>query len=139
MTRHRTRGAALAIALSAASMAACTPSTSGSTYKIATASVRSDFILLARTEGVLGGRTNPDGTACFWLGQSDAGVALSWPYGYSARANPLAVYDDSGNRVATVGQRVVMAGGTLADGVSSIPGCSGFTVFWGVGRVEHVS
>jgi hypothetical protein len=33
------------------------------------------------------------------------GSASSWPYGYSARANPLAVYDDSDNRVAVVGDK----------------------------------
>ena len=133
------RTASSAIALAAALMAACAPASSEPPYKIATASVRSDFINLARTEGVLNGRTNLDGTACFWLGQVGARVALSWPYGYSARDNPLAVYDDSGNRVATAGERVTMAGGMMADGVSSITGCSGFTLFWGVGRVVSAS
>lgn len=66
------------------------------------------------------------------------GSALSWPYGYSARANPLAVYDDSDNRVAVVGDRVTMAGGLMADSVHSITGCLGFTEFWGVGQVVAV-
>jgi hypothetical protein len=107
----------------------------GETYKIATASARSDFMNLARADGVIQGQTNSDGTACFWLGTNSAGEALSWPYGYSARANPLAVYDDSGNRVAVVGHRVTMAGGLMPDSVHSITGCSGFTRFLGVGQV----
>jgi hypothetical protein len=107
----------------------------GETYRIATASVRSDFMNMARADGVIQGETNGDGTACFWIGTTSKGQALSWPYGYSARANPLAVYDDSGNRVAVVGNRVAMAGGLMPDSVHSITGCSGFTQFWGVGEV----
>lgn len=107
----------------------------GEIYKIATASVRSDHILQARNEGVIQGQANADGTACFWVGTSSDRSALSWPYGYSARASPLAVYDDEGNRVAVVGQRVTLAGGLMVDSVHSITGCPGFTQFWAVGRV----
>src|SRR6478752_3865207 len=96
----------------AALIAGCAPSGSGSaTYKIATAAQRSDFMHTALAGGVLGGETNTDGTACLWLGEQPDGQALSWPYGYSARGKPLAVYDDAGNRVAAVGQMVTMAGG----------------------------
>lgn len=133
----RLRASVLAAAL--VFVAACAPSGSGTTYKIATATARSDFMNLARTEGVLNGQTNIDGTACFWLGQVTAGLALSWPYGYSARDDPLAVYDDSGTRVAAAGQRVVMAGGMMGDSVHSITGCSGFTQLWGVGRVDEAN
>ena len=83
------RSTSLAIAF-VALIAGCAPSSSGGiTYKIATAAERSDFMHLARTDGVLNGQTNADGTACFWLGDVTSGVALSWPYGYSARGNPL--------------------------------------------------
>src|SRR5258708_27189842 len=126
------RGASLAIASAFLIAAACTGGApTGETYKIATASVRSDAILGARMEGVLQGQVNSDRTACFWIGAS-TGMALSWPYGYSARANPLAVYDDARNRVAAVGQRVAMGGGLMADIVRSITGCPGFTEVWGV-------
>lgn len=111
----------------------------GAAYKIATASVRSDYMDLARAVGMLQGQVNGDGTACFWLGTRSAGQALSWPYGYSAKDNPLAVYDDKGNRVATVGQRVTMAGGLMPDTVRSITGCSGFTAFFGVGEVDSTT
>jgi hypothetical protein len=109
------------------------------TYRIASASVRTDAINLARSDGVLGGQVNADGTACFWIGDGPGKTALSWPYGYKAHDPPLAVSDDRDMRVAVVGQRVTMAGGLLADDVTSILGCRGFTRFWGVGLVEKAS
>lgn len=106
----------------------------GDTYKIATASTLSAAIHPARAEGVLHGQVNNDGTACFWIDDPPNSRALSWPYGFSARANPLTVYDDTGQRLVAVGQFVVMDG-LLADDVHSIVGCQDFTLFWGVGRV----
>src|SRR5260370_40123433 len=79
-------------------------------YRIATASVRSDIINMARAEGILNGEANADGTACFWLGPNNGAQALSWPFGYTAGGSPLSVYDDSGRSVASVGQHVVFAG-----------------------------
>jgi hypothetical protein len=108
----------------------------GPEYKIATAPEPSGLMLFAQAVGVLGGQTNTDGTACFWLGDAGSGTALFWPYGYSARTNPLAVYDASGNRVAAVGQTVTMGGGLMGDDVHSITGCSGYTSYWGVGQVQ---
>jgi hypothetical protein len=129
------RGASLAIVSAFLVTAACTGGApTGETYKIATDTSRSGAMHLARAEGVLQGQINSDGTACFWVGASTA-MALSWPYGYSARANPLAVYDEAGNRVAAVGQKVTMGGGLMADSVRSITGCAGFTTYWGVGQV----
>lgn len=107
----------------------------GDTYKIATASTLSAAIQHARAEGVLHGQTNNDGTACFWIDDAPDSRALSWPYGFSARGNPLAVYDDTGHRLVAVGQFVVMDGGLLADDVHSIVGCPDLIQFWGVGRV----
>jgi hypothetical protein len=104
-------------------------------YKIATATVRSDVSHLARVEGVLHGQVNTDGTACFWIDDAPDSRALSWPYGYSSRGNPLAVYDGTGQRLVAVGQFVVMDGGLLADDVHRIVGCQDFTQFWQVGRV----
>jgi len=119
-----------------AGMSTCAPSSPGvGTYRIASASVRSDIINLARAEGILNGQANADGTACFWLGPDNSGQALSWPFGYTAGGNPLSVYDDSGSLVASIGQHVVFAGGLMPDNVHSIVGCRGFTYFWGVGEV----
>lgn len=94
---------------------------------------------LARAVGVLQGKVNSDGTACFWLATSSGGHALSWPYGYSARDHPLAVYDETGNRVAMVRQTVTLTGGLMADTVHSITGCSGFNEFFGVGQVDSAT
>jgi hypothetical protein len=104
-------------------------------YKIATASVNSDAIDLARSDGTLGGQTNPDGTACFWLAAGRDRIALSWPYGYTARISPLTVYDATGKPLAEVGEIVTLAGGLTPDDVQSITGCTGFTKFWSVGEV----
>lgn len=120
-------------------VAACSQSGAGTTYKIATAAERTDVMPLARSGGVLHGQVNNDGTACFSLGSGATGVALSWPYGYWARDNPLAVHDDSGKKVAADGQIVVLTGGYMGDSVHSIAGCSGFTQFWGVGQVNEAS
>jgi hypothetical protein len=120
------------------------------TYRLATAPVRTNLILLARLDGVLSAQANIDGTACFWVGNGTERIALSWPWGYAARGSPLApalgwahagshsrlaVYDETGRRVAEVGQRVTMGGGLMGDEVQSIVGCSGFPRFWGVGKV----
>jgi hypothetical protein len=119
-------------------------------YRIAAAPVRTDAINLARLDGVLAAQANMDGTACFWVGEGPNRIALSWPWGYTARGSPLApalglahlapvsrlaVYDESGRRVVLVGQRVSMAGGLAGVAVRSILGCSGFHEYWGVGKV----
>jgi hypothetical protein len=136
------RAALFVIAFAFLFPAACGENSShvgGASYKIAAATARSDYMHLAGAGGILQGQINGDGTASFWLGTSSGGQALSWPYGYSARDNPLAVYDDAGNRVAAVGQKVTMTGGLMADNVHSITGCSGFMEFFGVGQVDSAT
>ncbi len=76
--------------------------------------------------GVLRGQANPDGSACFWLAaEGEDREALEWPPGYSARQNPLSIYDQDGHIVATVGDFVSLGGGTAPDYViaSGIFGC----------------
>jgi hypothetical protein len=133
----RTRTASFAIASAFFLVTACTAadSTATTTFQIATVTAGSDSINLARADGVLGGQTNRDGTACIWLINGRDKVALSWPHGYTARASPLTVYDNTGQPVAEVGEVVTLAGGLLGGDVRSIPGCPGFTKFWGVGEV----
>jgi hypothetical protein len=119
-------------------------------YRISAAPVRTNAILLSRLDGVLAAQANMDGTACFWVGEGPNRRALSWPWGYTARGSPLApalgwanlasmsrlaVYDDTGRRVAGIGQRVAMAGGLAGNDVQSIVGCSGFPEYWAVGQV----
>lgn len=108
-------------------------SPSPTTYRIATA--HSEIYLLALASGVLRGTGNPDGTACLWLEDlSSHRVALVWPPGYSARGNPLSVYDERGALIGVVGKRVSLGGGgTPIEGPYSVMGCSGtFSYIWGV-------
>jgi hypothetical protein len=69
---------------------------------------------LTEVDGVLGGRANPDGTACFWLGSDPDRLALVWPPRYSARGNPLTIIDENGIAFATVGQSVSLDGSVAA-------------------------
>jgi len=64
--------------------------------------------------GILGGRTNADGRACTWLGSGSDAVALVWPPGYSARGNPLTIFNEKGNAVATVGKLANLDGSVAA-------------------------
>jgi hypothetical protein len=73
--------------------------------------------------GVLGGQTNPDGTACFWVGSGQDQAALVWPEGYSAHGNPLAISDARGRVLATVGQYVALRGGLAPEGSKPPLGC----------------
>ena len=118
-------------------LAACAPNVTHGIhgYRIATAPEPYDAINRAQMVGVLWGEPTSDTTACFWIENGLDRTALFWPYGHKALAPPLAVNDQGDKRVAEVGQRVTMAGGLLADDVSSILGCRGFTKFWGVGMV----
>ena len=107
-------------------------SPSATSYRIATE--HSERYLLALTTGVLQGTGNPDGTACLWLEQGSRRVALVWPPGYSARGNPLSVYDERGALIGVVGKRVSLGGGgSPIEGPYSVMGCSGtFSYIWGV-------
>jgi hypothetical protein len=102
-------------------------------YKVATWSlpVGADTVPKARAltvvGGLLGGRTNADGTACFWLGNDSDAVALMWPPRYSARGNPLTIFNEKGQAVATVGQFVNLDGSTTAPEdvlAKAVLGCS---------------
>jgi hypothetical protein len=75
--------------------------------------------------GLLGGQTNADGSACFWLGSGEDRAALLWPPGYSARANPLSIFDEKGQMIATVGEVVTLDGGVAPENViaKSVFGC----------------
>ena len=90
------------------------------TYKVATwprhatAGALPEARATTKVGGVLGGRTNVDGTACFWLGSDGGQVALMWPPEYSAHGRPLTIYDQNGNVFATVGQFVNLDGSVAA-------------------------
>jgi hypothetical protein len=134
------RARVLALLVLLTGLSSCVPgSVTPGGYRIATSPVQGDLELLALAGGDLHGRANGDGTACLWLGDGPHASALYWPYGYSARGAPIAIYEAGGVKVATVGQRVQMSGGHLADDVRSILGCHGFTQFWGVGHVVEAT
>ncbi len=82
---------------------------------------------LAGLGGILSGRANGDGTACFWLGEDASRTAVMWPLGYTAKGTPLAVYDPLRKRIATIGQSVELSGGLIGppDRALSLLGCSG--------------
>lgn len=131
--------ARLAVAPTLVLMMCCGPAPSSNpteSYTIATGPRPTQVFLDARTQGILAGQVNGDGTACLWIGAGANQIALFWPYGYTARGNPLAVYDDVGKRVATVGQRVALGGARAPGTLHSILGCSSdFNRFWTVGEV----
>jgi hypothetical protein len=78
-------------------------------YKVATWYSRTPSAgFLTSGTGVLGGQTNADGSACFWLVSDGEGrSALEWPPGYSARGNPLSIFDEKGQMIATVGEVII--------------------------------
>ncbi len=117
------------------SLCGCAPVSQGSDFRVATAPAGSAGMMFGLASGELNGRANPDGTACFWLGEDPGGVALFWPHGYSARGNPLSVVDDFGRIAAVTGQHVNVGGGRLPDSVHSILGCASFDRFWAVGNI----
>jgi hypothetical protein len=87
-------------------------------YKVATwyATTPTTGSLTSGT-GLLGGQTNADGSACFWLGSGEDRAALLWPPGYSARGNPLSIFDEKGQMISTVGEVVTSDGGVAAEDV----------------------
>jgi hypothetical protein len=95
-------------------------------YKVATwYSPTPSAGFLASVSGSLHGQINSDGSACFWLGSGEDREALLWPPGYSARANPLSIYDKDGHLIASVGDMVTLGGGLMPDDViaKGIFGC----------------
>ena len=79
---------------------------------------------VAQIDGVLAGRVNPDGTACFYFDKGDSHqVAIIWPAGASAFAGPLRVSDGRGH-TARVGDHVTFGGGVSGDsGRAPVLGC----------------
>lgn len=77
--------------------------------------------------GTLAGDVTAKGMACFWLvTSSDSAIGLLWPPHYSARGNPLTIYNEKGSQVAKVGEDVSLDGATTAPETvlrTGIPGC----------------
>jgi hypothetical protein len=105
-------------------------------YKVATwyATTTASIGSLSSGTGLLGGQTNADGSACFWLGSGEDRAVLLWPPGYSARGNPLSVFDAKGHLIATVGEVITLDGGTAPEDViaKGIFGCPKTPLVMGV-------
>jgi hypothetical protein len=62
--------------------------------------------------GTLGGGTHPGG-ACFWFeGEGSSRVAIVWPYGFTARRDPLRLIGGDGRVLARRGDHVELGGGS---------------------------
>ena len=70
-------------------------------------SVGSDALALGR----LGGELRA-GAACLWLTQDSGRMALLWPFGFSALADPLRIIGPDGQTLATVGDDIELGGGS---------------------------
>ena len=111
-----------------------------SVLRVSTGPADAQYHGLAGVRGILEGMANSDGTACFWLGTGSETTALMWPYGYTAREQPLAVFDGAGNQKVIVGQRVNFAGDNILVSdikVKQILGCPGLVRVFVVGAVER--
>ena len=91
----------------------------------------------ASLTGLLNGRANADGTACFWvhfsgkLGSPPRNIAILWPAKSVAYDRPLRVLDGSGYEMARVGHVVTLAGGTIEKSQLPLLGCAGLTSAFG--------
>jgi hypothetical protein len=104
-------------------------------YRVATQLLRSEGIAHGELNGILFGQPNPDGTACFWMGDSKDKSALVWPQGYSAGGSPLSIFDGEGHRLGTVGQTIAVSGGLGPEEPAPITGCPGMNQEFLVGGV----
>jgi hypothetical protein len=66
----------------------------------------------ALAAGVLGGVAAPE-VACFWFEGEGRRTALVWPFGFSARFDPLRLLGGDGQVLATIGDEVELGGGVL--------------------------
>lgn len=114
-------------------VSACVPPGPAS-FAVATApSSPSDAGWTARLEGVLKGQSNNDGSACFWVERDGTKTVLVWPANYSGRGMPLTIVDAKGNKLAGVGQYVILRGGLGPSG--PLVGCSQASRVWIVAEV----
>jgi hypothetical protein len=101
-------------------------------YRIATAAPEAN--LLSIFGGKAEAQVNGDGSACVSIVWRTSHTAIVWPTGYTARGNPLAVYDRNGKQVLVAGQNFSGAaqsslggGQVLTSRARRVAGCSGFS------------
>jgi hypothetical protein len=84
--------------------------------------------LLTILDGTLNAQVNSDGTACLWMSAQKSSTAVVWPTGFSARGNPVVLYDDNGARVAAAGDKLkVGAGQVRSIDARPVLGCTGLS------------
>jgi hypothetical protein len=104
-------------------------------YRVAAQVARGGGISNGELYGVLFGKANDDGTACFWMGDNKDQSALVWPQGYSAKGSPLSIFDEKGRRRGIVGQTIAVSGGLGPPQSAPILGCPGMNQEFLVGGV----
>jgi hypothetical protein len=107
--------------------ASCSPAAAlhDGSYRIATAPPESNLVSIF--DGKAEARLNLDGTACVSMLWRNTHTAILWPSGYSAKGNPLAVYDTNGKQVLVAGQSLSLSGGQVfSSRARSVTGCMGF-------------
>ncbi|OLD49935.1 MAG: hypothetical protein AUI42_05660 [Actinobacteria bacterium 13_1_40CM_2_65_8] len=102
-------------------------------YKIATAAPEANVLTIFN--GTAQAQINGDGTACVFIAWRTSRTAIVWPTGYTARGNPLAVYDGRGEQVLVAGEKLFRTltqpflgwGQVLSNRARNVKGCSGFS------------
>ena len=108
--------------------AACSPVAAlhEGSYTLATAAPESN--VLSIFDGKADAQLNLDGTACVSIVWRTIHTVILWPRGYTARGNPLAVYDADGKQVLVAGQELSVSGGQVfSSRARKVAGCSGFS------------
>ncbi len=98
----------------------------GGPYQIATTPTVPDTATILH--GPLGATVNNDGTACVWATAGMHQTAVIWPAGFTARGNPVTIYDAAGKRFAVTGKPVDLAGGqVMSTQKRPVRGCDGLS------------
>jgi hypothetical protein len=108
--------------------AACSPVAAlhEGSYTLATAAPEGN--VLSIFDGKADAQLNLDGTACVSIVWRTIHTVILWPNGYTARGNPLAVFDADGKEVLVAGQELSVSGGQVfSSRARKVAGCSGFS------------
>ena len=120
---------AVAVVLAGCAAGAVPPTNPREELRIATNGPGIHNGLTALYGGVILGTDNGDGTACFGTRPADQ-VPIIWPYGSSARRNPLRVLDAKGGTIAVDGQTVNLGGGFAPVQTGHLIGCGAADTAW---------
>ncbi len=98
----------------------------GGPYQLATTPTVPDTVTILH--GPLQATVNNDGTACVWATAGMHQTAVIWPAGFTARGNPVTIYDTTGKRFAVTGKPVDLAGGqVMSTQKRPVRGCDGLS------------